>query len=88
MSAGVHEIQKNPTFTGCKARELTAGGADDTWGRGDVLRAGIHVAEEALERAGSKSNCAGRLVRISKSNGMPEVSGRLGEVSRPQGGVA
>jgi len=26
--------------------------------------------------------------RISKSNGMPEVSGRLGEVSRPQGGVA
>jgi ornithine cyclodeaminase/alanine dehydrogenase-like protein (mu-crystallin family) len=28
------------------------------------------------------------LRRISKSNGMPQVSGRLCEVSRPQGGVA
>ena len=29
-----------------------------------------------------------RIERISKSNGMPQVSGRLWKVSPPQGGVA
>src|SRR5439155_10185000 len=62
LLTGIHELQKKPTFAGCEACELTPGGADDTWSRSDVLRAGVHVAEEALERAGAKGDRARRLV--------------------------
>ena len=58
----VHEIEENPLLRVSQAGKLAAGIADDRRRRGDVLRAGVHVAEQTLDRASAQRQRAGRRV--------------------------
>src|SRR6478672_9665511 len=58
----VDEIEEDPLLACGEPGQLPAGATEDEGCRGDVLRTGVHVAEQSLDRAGAERNRSGRLV--------------------------